>query len=53
MEREGKMRRVNMQQKSEDAFEIEVKDVEELEMEAEDRIRLLLSLIDQVRSGFL
>ena len=58
VEREGKVRRANMQQEVEDAFEIELEEVEGKgeglkEVEAEERIRLLLSLIDQVRSGFL
>ena len=58
VEREGKVRRANMQQEVEDALEIELEEVEGKgeglkEVEAEERIRLLLSLIDQVRSGFL
>ena len=54
MEREGKMRRVKEEAlKIEVEKEVEVRKVEEVEVEAEESIRLLLSLIDQVRSGFL
>ena len=58
MEREGKMRRVNMQQEEEEALkievekEVEVRKVEEVEVEAEESIRLLLNLIDQVLVWF-